>query len=179
MMVMDSMIVKFELKILMVMESHYGARILYAMPDLMEIMSIEFDKHDVLYGTGMTVYYEDPNGSPVLRIDVDTGEGTLIGYTHQTYNHGGDIIGAKLRFPNTLLQHAGCRLHGSLDNLAGLTNEAGNVVGMMPHPERVFFRNRMSDWTRDQQMGVGNAAEGYGPGKQVFDGVMEYVRRKF
>jgi len=68
--------------------------------------------------------------------------------------------------------------NGSLDNIAGITNEAGNVFGMMPHPERVFFRNRMSDWTRDQQIGVGNAEEGYGPGKKVFDGVLEYVRRK-
>jgi phosphoribosylformylglycinamidine synthase len=66
-----------------------------------------------------------------------------------------------------------------LDNIAGITNEAGNVFGMMPHPERVFFRNRMSDWTRDQQMGLGSAAEDHGPGKQVFDGVLAYVRNKF
>ena len=69
--------------------------------------------------------------------------------------------------------------NGSLDNIAGITNEAGNVFGMMPHPARAFHRNRMSDWTRDQQAGAGTAAEGYGPGKQVFDGVLEYVRRRF
>jgi phosphoribosylformylglycinamidine synthase I len=68
---------------------------------------------------------------------------------------------------------------GSLDNIAGITNESGNVFGMMPHPERVFFRNRMSDWTRHQQVGVGSAEEGYGPGKQVFEGVLDHVRRKF
>ncbi|WP_426355847.1 phosphoribosylformylglycinamidine synthase subunit PurQ [Latilactobacillus sakei] len=27
-------------------------------------------------------------------------------------------------------------VNGSLDNIAGITNEAGNVLGMMPHPER-------------------------------------------
>jgi phosphoribosylformylglycinamidine synthase len=26
--------------------------------------------------------------------------------------------------------------NGSVDNIAGITNEAGNVLGMMPHPER-------------------------------------------
>jgi phosphoribosylformylglycinamidine (FGAM) synthase-like amidotransferase family enzyme len=26
--------------------------------------------------------------------------------------------------------------HGSVDHLAGVCNAAGNVVGMMPHPER-------------------------------------------
>jgi phosphoribosylformylglycinamidine synthase len=27
--------------------------------------------------------------------------------------------------------------NGSLKNIAGVTNEAGNVMGLMPHPERV------------------------------------------
>ena len=26
--------------------------------------------------------------------------------------------------------------NGSLDDIAGITNAAGNVVGLMPHPER-------------------------------------------
>ncbi len=26
--------------------------------------------------------------------------------------------------------------NGSIDAIAGITNEAGNVVGLMPHPER-------------------------------------------
>ncbi|MFA5026372.1 MAG: phosphoribosylformylglycinamidine synthase subunit PurQ, partial [Candidatus Methylomirabilota bacterium] len=26
--------------------------------------------------------------------------------------------------------------NGSLENIAGVTNQAGNVVGLMPHPER-------------------------------------------
>ena len=26
--------------------------------------------------------------------------------------------------------------NGSVDDIAGICNEAGNVVGMMPHPER-------------------------------------------
>ena len=26
--------------------------------------------------------------------------------------------------------------NGSLENIAGITNKAGNVLGMMPHPER-------------------------------------------
>ena len=26
--------------------------------------------------------------------------------------------------------------NGSIDSIAGISNEAGNVVGLMPHPER-------------------------------------------
>jgi phosphoribosylformylglycinamidine synthase len=28
--------------------------------------------------------------------------------------------------------------NGSNDNIAGITNEAGNVAGLMPHPERAI-----------------------------------------
>jgi len=66
-------------------------------PDHMEVMSIAFDKHDNLFGTAMTTWYEDPQGSPVMQIDVNTGEGTLVGYTQLPYNHGGDIMPSRVR----------------------------------------------------------------------------------
>jgi hypothetical protein len=66
-------------------------------PRHMEIMSIAFDAGNVLYGTCMTTEYYDPNGSPVLRIDTATGNATLLGYTHQGYNHGGDIMPTTVR----------------------------------------------------------------------------------
>ena len=67
-------------------------------PRFMEIMSIAFDKHDVLYGTGLTVHWFDPNGSPVMKIDPNTGETELLGYSHTTdYNHGGDIMPSRVK----------------------------------------------------------------------------------
>jgi hypothetical protein len=60
--------------------------------DRMEVMSIAFDKDGNLFGTAMTVYYQDPDGSPVLEINVHTGHTEVVGYTHQGYNHGGDIL---------------------------------------------------------------------------------------
>ncbi|MEM1347204.1 MAG: phosphoribosylformylglycinamidine synthase subunit PurQ, partial [Myxococcota bacterium] len=32
--------------------------------------------------------------------------------------------------------HVGANPNGSVFNIAGISNEVGNVVGMMPHPER-------------------------------------------
>jgi len=66
-------------------------------PRFMEVMSIAFDKHDVLYGTAMTVYYEDPKGSPVMSIDVNSGVCTLKGYTLGLSNHGGDTMPMQVR----------------------------------------------------------------------------------
>ncbi len=61
--------------------------------------------------------------------------------------------------------------NGSQKNIAGLCNSAGNVLGIMPHPERVFYRNTESDWTRSE--------EREGMGRRFFSGAIEFVREKF
>ena len=61
--------------------------------------------------------------------------------------------------------------NGSEGNIAGLTNPEGNVFGMMPHPERSFFRAQAPDWTR------GGTAEGFGDGRKFLDAVLGYTER--
>jgi phosphoribosylformylglycinamidine synthase I len=60
--------------------------------------------------------------------------------------------------------------NGSTDNIAGICNREGNVFGLMPHPERVFFRFTHPDWTRTM--------DGPGDGRAVFESVLEYVTKK-
>ena len=38
--------------------------------------------------------------------------------------------------------------NGSVANIAGLSNEAGTVLGLMPHPERAIRRTQHPSWTR-------------------------------
>ena len=38
--------------------------------------------------------------------------------------------------------------NGALADIAGICNPKGNVLGMMPHPERVLFDIQQADWTR-------------------------------
>lgn len=47
--------------------------------------------------------------------------------------------------------------NGSPSDIAGICNPAGNVLGMMPHPERVLTRFTHPDWTRgyDSEEGDG------------------------
>ncbi len=59
--------------------------------------------------------------------------------------------------------------NGSTDNIAGICNREGNVFGLMPHPERVFFRFTHPDWTRKP--------DGPGDGRAVFESVLDYVAR--
>ena len=61
--------------------------------------------------------------------------------------------------------------NGSPHNIAGICNPSGNVLGMMPHPERVFNRYTHPDWTRgfDSELGDGRA---------IFESVLDYVKKK-
>jgi phosphoribosylformylglycinamidine synthase len=62
--------------------------------------------------------------------------------------------------------------NGSLDDIAGICNPAGNVFGLMPHPERVFARQTHPDWTRRNPGPRGD-------GKAIFESVLEYAAGKF
>ncbi|ATZ61090.2 MAG: phosphoribosylformylglycinamidine synthase subunit PurQ [Methanosarcinales archaeon Met12] len=61
--------------------------------------------------------------------------------------------------------------NGSLYNIAGICNPEGNVFGMMPHPERVFFGHQHPDWTRIDKEN--------GDGRVIFESVLGYIREKF
>lgn len=57
--------------------------------------------------------------------------------------------------------------NGSTYNIAGICNVRGNVFGLMPHPERVF-------WGYQQ-----GKDEIYGDGAVIFKSVIEYLRKNF
>jgi phosphoribosylformylglycinamidine synthase len=60
--------------------------------------------------------------------------------------------------------------NGATENIAGICNREGNVFGLMPHPERVFFRFTHPDWTREP--------DGPGDGRAVFESVLDYATKK-
>ena len=61
--------------------------------------------------------------------------------------------------------------NGSEGNVAGLTNPEGNVFGLMPHPERSFFRAQTPDWTRH------GGPQGFGDGHRFLDAVLDHAER--
>ncbi len=58
--------------------------------------------------------------------------------------------------------------NGSPGDIAGVTNPRGNVFGVMPHPERSFYRNLHPDWTRT------GPADGFGDGYRFLDALVRY-----
>jgi len=68
-----------------------------------------------------------------VRLAIAHGEGnyTCDSDTLHKLEDNGQIV----------FRYSGDNPNGSVANIAGITNEAGNVLGMMPHPERA-----MADW---------------------------------
>ena len=62
--------------------------------------------------------------------------------------------------------------NGAPHAIAGVCNPEGTVFGMMPHPERVFWRRGHPDWTRTGlDAGLGFDV---GDGRAVFEGIVDY-----
>jgi len=61
--------------------------------------------------------------------------------------------------------------NGSESNIAGVCNREGNVLGIMPHPERVFYKYTESDWTRGGGKG--------GMGNPFFRGALKHTMEKY
>ncbi len=63
--------------------------------------------------------------------------------------------------------------NGSEGHVAGVTNPAGNVFGLMPHPERAFDRVMAPDWTRTE-----GEEDGPGDGRRFLAAVVDEARRR-
>ncbi|HUR63350.1 MAG TPA: phosphoribosylformylglycinamidine synthase I [Candidatus Thermoplasmatota archaeon] len=66
--------------------------------------------------------------------------------------------------------------NGAPHAIAGVCNPDGTVFGMMPHPERVFWRRGHPDWTRTGlDAGLGHDV---GDGRAIFESIVEYQAKK-
>jgi phosphoribosylformylglycinamidine synthase len=75
-------------------------------------------------------------GGAVLRMPIGNGEGCWVAdpETHARVEATGGVV---FRYvDDNGIVTAAANPNGSLGNIAGVTNERGNVVGLMPHPER-------------------------------------------
>ncbi len=99
------------------------------------------------------------NAQSIFTSRYDQGEAIRIPVAHHDGNYTAD--------PETLdrlegegrvaFRYAG-PVNGSARNIAGIVNEAGNVLGMMPHPERMI-----------------GPAHGGDDGRRLFEGLLEAV----
>ncbi len=62
--------------------------------------------------------------------------------------------------------------NNAVDNIAGITDSTGRVLGLMPHPERHFLSIQHPSWTRR------GMKEKRGQGAKIFENGVEYVKKQ-
>ncbi len=86
-----------------------------------------------------TVELQVASSRSVLTSDVEVGRTLHIPINHFSGNYTcSDEVLDRLRADDQIVLRYVDNPNGSMDDIAGVCNEAGNVVGLMPHPERAY-----------------------------------------
>ncbi|MDO8580700.1 MAG: phosphoribosylformylglycinamidine synthase I [Candidatus Omnitrophota bacterium] len=59
--------------------------------------------------------------------------------------------------------------NGSVEDIAGITDKTGRILGLMPHPERHFLSLQHPSWTRQKHKGT------FGDGARIFQNGVDYI----
>ena len=68
--------------------------------------------------------------------------------------------------------------NGSIYNIAGICNPEGNILGLMPHPERAFYAFTDSEWSRTARGRRKDKEEKediYSGGKMIFESGLGFI----
>lgn len=68
--------------------------------------------------------------------------------------------------------------NGSLEDIAGISDETGRIFGLMPHPERAFCFTQLPHWTYLKEQLIRNKEKlpTDGPGLQIFRNGLKYFK---
>ncbi len=64
--------------------------------------------------------------------------------------------------------------NGSTDDIAGITDSTGRILGLMPHPERYFLFTHHPYWTRLKS----GRDKKFGQGAKIFENGVKYVKNR-
>ena len=99
------------------------------------------------------------NSQSLFTARYDAGEEIVIPVAHHDGNYQADeAVLDRLEGEGRVAFRYSDSVNGSARNIAGILNEAGNVLGMMPHPERAV-----------------EPAHGLTDGRRLFEGLLEMV----
>ena len=68
--------------------------------------------------------------------------------------------------------------NGSRADIAGINDESGRILGLMPHPERAQFFHQLPNWTylADDLRRKSKVIPKKGPGMKIFENAVRYFR---
>lgn len=66
--------------------------------------------------------------------------------------------------------------NGSLNDIAGITDKSGRILGLMPHPERAIFFTQLPHWPflKEKYKRANKKIPQYGPGLKIFQNAVNF-----
>ena len=123
-------------------------------------------RHVFLKHENKCFFTEKYEKSEIIQVPIAHAEGKFITSKRilEELKENNQII---FKYVNRAGNYAGYPFNpnGSMENIAGISNLEGNVFGMMPHPERVFY-----PYLHQEKKKVGD-------GKRFFESIIKYLRR--
>jgi|TARA_B100001971_G_C18243008_1_gene572191 phosphoribosylformylglycinamidine synthase len=118
-------------------------------------------------------------GIKLVRVPVNHGEGKVI----LPFGREEDTLKKLIKKDQVVFRYAnpdGSSANGnypfnpnsSFSDIAGICDPSGQILGMMPHPEKAFHRITYPDWTR-------TGLDGMGDGYWIFKNMIDYLKNKF
>jgi phosphoribosylformylglycinamidine synthase I len=109
----------------------------------------------------------------LLKIPIAHGEGNLVTTTPglmKKLNDEGQVVFRYCDRNGRIINEFPFNVNGSTESIAAICNEHGNVLGMMPHPERAFFAWQLPAFDPRKQR-----PDEPGPGRRVFESMKRYI----
>jgi len=104
----------------------------------------------------------------IIQLPIAHGEGKFV--VKDGWVKNDNLIAVRYCDPSGNMADYPYNPNGSFDHIAGITNKAGNVFGLMPHPER--FITKLQNPSSSPGMTDEN---GNGWGLKIFKNAVEYV----
>jgi phosphoribosylformylglycinamidine synthase I len=108
----------------------------------------------------------------LLQMPIAHGEGNLVTMNEgliKKLNENGQVVFRYCDNQGREVPDFPINVNGSTENIAGICNKEGNVLGMMPHPERAFFSYQLLP--NDPRKHSVQA----GPGRLIFESMKQYI----
>ena len=109
----------------------------------------------------------------LLKIPIAHGEGNLVTLTPgllQKLNDQEQVVFRYCDKNGRVINEFPVNVNGSTESIAAICNTEGNVLGMMPHPERAFFAWQLPSFDPRKQR-----PDEPGPGRRVFESMKRYI----
>jgi len=113
-------------------------------------------------------------GEDVIDLPIAHGEGrftTKDDYIIKRLEQNNQIAFKYCDKDGNIIENFPINPNGSMLNIAGITNKEGNVLAMMPHPERAFFKRQL----KEKEMKTFEDSMAFAKAAKIFESIREYI----